>query len=185
MISRVPVMLKRSQHTPVHLLLDDAPYFLTAAIYQKRPLLAMSALKMQLRDLIHEFFEKYRWTLQHWVILDNHYHLLAQSRNGTDLPQIIRGIHVTSAKAIAQATGCAYPVWWNYWDSCLRSEQAYNIRMNYLLYNPVKHGYVTHLHDYPYSSFHEAFEAFGRERLARQFQQYAEYKTELIEEDDF
>ena len=183
MISSLPVMLKRSQHTPAHLLLDHAPYFLTAAIYQKRRLLATPTLKIRLRDTICEFFEKYGWALQHWVILDNHYHLLGQSRNGKDLPQMIRGIHVTSAKAIAQATGCDYPIWWNYWDYCLRSEQEYNIRMNYVLYNPVKHGYVNNLHDYPYSSFHEAFEALGRERLARQFQEYAEYKDVLIEDD--
>ena len=99
------------------------------------------------------------------------------------MPQIIRGIHVISAKAINNATQCGYPVWWNYWDYCLRTEREYYIHMNYLLYNPVKHGYAQNLRDYPYSSFHEAFESLGRDRLVRQFQQYAEYKTTFADDD--
>jgi putative transposase len=39
-------------------------------------------------------------------------------------------------------------------------------RLNYLLMNPLKHGYTRNLHDYPFSSFHQVFADLGRERLA-------------------
>ncbi len=61
-------------------------------------------------------------------------------------------------------------------------------RANYLLYNPVRHGYVGNLRDYPFSSFHELYEKRGRDFLARQFREYPDYKTLVLheaKEDDF
>lgn len=48
----------------------------------------------------------------------------------------------------------ATPHLWNYWDYCPRNEDDYNVRLNYLLWNPVKHGFVERIEDYPYSSYH-------------------------------
>ena len=66
-------MLHRHPHTPAHLALDDAPYFITGAIHQKRPLLREAALKQTLLDELQTRFEACGWRLEHWVILDNHY----------------------------------------------------------------------------------------------------------------
>jgi hypothetical protein len=38
-------MLKKGPHTPAHLFLDNTPYFVTSAIYQKRQLLADDGIK--------------------------------------------------------------------------------------------------------------------------------------------
>ncbi len=54
-------MFKRSLHTPAHLMLDETDYFLTAAIYEKRRLLAQDSLKQQLLALIQESFAKFNW----------------------------------------------------------------------------------------------------------------------------
>lgn len=181
-------MMKQYPHTPNHLFLNDTPYFITAAIYQKRRLMAAETLKTMLRDILKEMFAKYAWQLHHWVILDNHYHLLGQSRKGKDLSKLIRDIHFESALRIQEATGCDKPIWWNYWDYCPRNEREYMIRQTYLLYNPVKHGYVSDLRNYVTSSFHEAFKELGRDGLAEQFRTYSEYKTLRITEaldDDF
>jgi putative transposase len=78
-------MLKKHRHNPAHLYLDDHAYFITAAIYHKRPLLAEPALKDKLLELLQGYFAKHEWELHHWVILDNHYHLLGKSRLGKDL----------------------------------------------------------------------------------------------------
>jgi putative transposase len=79
-------------------------------------------------------------------------------------------------------------VWWNYWDYCPRDEEQYFTRLNYLFYNPVKHGYTSNLHDYVFSSFHEFIEQQGRELLVAQFRNYSGYKTLNLREayqDDF
>jgi putative transposase len=120
--------------------------------------------------------------------LDNHYHVLGRSKKGDDLSSIFRRVHSKAAIFIREQTNCEKPVWWNYWDYCPRSEADYMVRLNYLLNNPLKHGYVTNLQDYPYSSFHQLFEEVGREKLGKQFRDYAGYKTLVLREaydDDF
>ncbi len=180
-------MLKRHKHTPAHLFLDNKAYFITGAIHQKRFLLAAPELKQKLMELIKRYFDHYNWQLHHWVILDNHYHLMGKSREGKDLTAMIQSIHRASAPMIVTATGCEKPVWWNYWDYCPRDEYDYWTRINYLLYNPVKHGYVTDLNDYPFSSFQKSFSEMGRGNLAKQFQKYSGYRNLVLKEadDDF
>ena len=137
---------------------------------------------------IQATFQEFEWRLYHWVILDNHYHLLGQSRKGKDLSEILRRIHGETGKIIRAIANCELPVWWNYWVYCPRNERQYFMRMNYLFYNPAKHGYVTNLQDYEFSSFHQAFATLGRERLSRQFYEFSEYKTLTLreaEDDDF
>jgi putative transposase len=180
--------LKKYRNNPTHLFLDQTPYFVTGAIYGKRPLLADAVLKNQLLLFIQKYFEKYGWELHHWVILDNHYHLLGKSSQGSHLPDIFRAIHSQMAVIIRANTGCETPVWWNYWDYCPRGEADYYIRLNYLLSNPIKHGFVTNLADYPHSSFPAALAEIGREQLAQQFRAYPEYKILKLREacnDDF
>jgi putative transposase len=179
-------MLKKYSHTPAHLLLDGTPYFITGAIYKKRPLLRDTAMKERLHEILHTTFREYGWNLDHWVILDNHYHLLVRSKKGSDLPKMMQRIHAASSKYIGEATSCEKPVWYNYWDYCPRNEHEYYSRLNYLLNNPIKHGYVSNLHDYPHSSFHALFKEWGRERLVEQFRTYpATITLEEAEDDDF
>jgi putative transposase len=175
-------------HNPTHIFADDTPYFITAAIYQKRPLLNSPALKLLLLDRIQSCFAQYQWELHHWVILDNHYHILGKSRVGKDLPKIITNIHAFTGYHIKKISQTQKRVWWNYWDYCPRNERDYNIRLIYLLNNPVKHGYVNDLHNYQFSSFHNALLVQGAETLRRQFKEYPEFRTLTLREaydDDF
>ena len=41
-----------------------------------------------------------------------------------------------------------------YWEHMIRDEDDFNNHMNYIHFNPVKHGLVTNLKDWPYSTFH-------------------------------
>jgi len=181
-------MLKRYLHAPAHLFIDDTIYFITGAIYRKRALLTSPDLKHGLLGLFQGYFDKYGWELRHWVILNNHYHLIGKSRKGKDLSALIRNVHIISAKEIHKATCCEKPVWWNYWDFCPKNEKEYMTRVNYLLFNPVKHGYADNLRDYPFSSFHKLYTERGRDVLVNQFQEYPDYKTLVLheaKEDDF
>jgi putative transposase len=177
-------MLRRHPHTPAHLALDDAPYFITGAIYGKQPLLQSDALKGMLLKEMRQCAEHFGWTLDHWVILDNHYHAILKSRRGADLPVLMRRLHGRTSPVIRKATACPPPIWWNYWDYCPRDECDYLVRLNYLLYNPVKHGCVADLKDYPHSSFHDLLGRLGREGLAERFRAHPEFRT-LDVADDF
>ena len=179
-------MLKKDyKHNPPHIFMDDTPYFITAATYQKRPLLQSPAIKEDLLLCIKNAFTKFKWSLHHWVILDNHYHLLGQSRVGKDLPLLIQQIHSVSGYHINQLAQTPERVWWNYWDYCPRDESDYLLRLNYLLMNPIKHGYTQNLNHYPYSSFHQCLLKAGRESLKQQFKEHKEYNDLHLPEDDF
>ena len=181
-------MLKKYRHAPAHLFLNNTPYFITGAIYLKKHLLQASATKSMLLETIRHIFNRYRWELHHQVILHNHYHLMGKSRNGKDLSKIIRSIHSISAIEIRKVTEYDLNVWWNYWDYCPRDVVDYYNHLNYMFYNPIKHGLVKNLREYPFSSFIELYENVGREKLALQFSEYPDYRTMALdrsEQDNF
>ncbi len=41
-----------------------------------------------------------------------------------------------------------------YWEHMIRDEDDFNRHMNYIHFNPVKHGLVTRVKDWPHSTFH-------------------------------
>jgi len=48
------------------------------------------------------------------------------------------------------------PVWQRrYYEHTIRDEKDFNRRMDYIHYNPVKHGYVKRANDWSFSSFHK------------------------------
>lgn len=177
--------MAKKPHNPPHLFFDNTPYFISSAIYQRRRLLSSPAIKDHLLATIQQSFAEKSWQLNAWVILDNHYHLIVTSQRGKDLSKIISKIHMLSTQFIRSKIVAEKPIWWNYWDYCPRDEKDYFVRLNYLFNNPIKHGYVSNLADYPYSSFHQQFKDQGRENLVRQFKKHAEYKQLHLEEDDF
>ena len=42
-----------------------------------------------------------------------------------------------------------------YWEHTIRDENELNNQINYIPYNPVKHGYAKSVKDWEYSSFHK------------------------------
>jgi putative transposase len=176
-------MLKKNPYAPAHLFIGDSPYFITGVIYQKRPLLASSEIKDCLLATIQQCFAEKDWVLNDGVILDDHYHLLGISKNGADLSRILGKIHMILAKFIVAQLNAEKPVWWGFWDYCPRDDEDCYIRLNYLLNNPVGHGYVADLNDYAYSSFHQLLAIQGREILVQQFKEYPDYKNLVLDED--
>jgi len=41
-----------------------------------------------------------------------------------------------------------------YWEHLIRDEADYRAHLDYIHYNPVKHGWVKQVKDWPYSTFH-------------------------------
>ena len=172
----------------MHYYLDDTPYFITAATYKHQKLLD-AEIKGLLRDLLQSVFAEYGWRLDHWVILDDHYHLLGSSRRGRDLPRIIGKVHNQSAQQVnlrhPPSRRLHAEVWCNYWDYCPRDERDYRVRLCYLLDNPVKHGYVRNLHLWPWSSFGTLFEREEDAGMRRMFREHRAYRDLRLPEDDF
>ncbi len=41
-----------------------------------------------------------------------------------------------------------------YWEHLIRDQADFNAHMDYVHFNPVKHGWVEQVSDWPYSTFH-------------------------------
>ena len=150
-------IFKRAPHNPPHLFLPNAIYMLTASIYQKEPLIASSKRKMEWVGAFYKAAEIYGWQIIAWAILHNHYHAVLQSpEDSGTLSKFIGSYHKFTARQWNDEDNATErKVWWNYWDTCIRSESDYYTRLRYVFWNPVKHGLVSVPEEYKFSNYQE------------------------------
>jgi len=151
-------ILKFGNHTPAHLYTSNATYMLTASIYDTEHLMKTDTRKVQWRDSFHKAAEIYQWKIIAWVVLSNHYHAILRSPGdpGKSIDKFVRSYHKFTARKWNDEDGKAgRPVWWNYFDTCINDRQEFFAKLNYVHWNPVKHGYVKRPEDYPFSSYRD------------------------------
>ena len=139
-------------------------YFFTVVTAQRRPLFAERANI----DLLHTAFRQIRqqrpFQIDAIVVLPEHLHCIWSLPAGDAdfstrwrliktwftkhcdprlrVPQVTTGNRQTSG------------IWQQrYWEHAIRDEGDYRRHVEYIHYNPVKHGYVARAGDWPYSSF--------------------------------
>jgi putative transposase len=60
----------------------------------------------------------------------------------------------------SRAARCERGVWQRrFWEHAIRDEADYSAHLDYIHYNPVKHGHTVKVVDWPYSSFHRFLRA--------------------------
>jgi len=161
------------EHHPYHLYLDDTIYFLTSSIYQSQHLLNTSAKKQLVFESIRQYFTKYCFKLYAWVILDNHYHIEFKTRIGRDLQKALQFIHGgCSFKINGWDNKRGRKIFQNYWDHCIRDAKDFYNHFNYIHQNPVKHGYVKNIEDYPFSSYQYWSKKKGVEWIKSLYREY-------------
>ena len=152
---------------PTHWFVDDTYYFLTASTHYSQHHLDSDEHKAAFRDILWSLAYELGLTIDAWVVLDNHYHLLFHLLKGLNLQAFVKRLHGGTAVKFNQLSNTpGRKVWHNYWDRCIRSERDYWTRFNYIHYNPIKHGYVTRMSDYPFSSIRFYEQAMGLDWLA-------------------
>jgi putative transposase len=152
---------KTYNHNPPHLFRNSAKYFITASTYRKEKYLRKNQTKYIVLNSIKFGFNRYDWLLEDWVILDNHYHLMVQAKeNANKLPKIINDIHkFTTLKLKKEFSELRKKqrIWYNYWDTCITYEKSYFARLNYIWFNPVKHGYTNDPANWKFGSYFERY----------------------------
>jgi len=149
---------KTAPHTPAHLFRAGAIYIVTGATYEKRPHMQADARKQQWHSSFRRAAEIYDWAIIAWVVLNNHYHVIvrAPEKSAENLSKFVASYHkFTSRQWNDEDSKSGRQVWWNYWDTCIRSEPDYLARLNYVHWNPVKHGVVNRPDAYSHSSYRE------------------------------
>jgi putative transposase len=172
-------------HRPPHIFDDNTLYFMTASTLNHVHILKPIGHKEQFQRELFELAPQFGLDLHAWVILDNHYHLLCYLADGLVLPNFIKKLHRRTAIYFNQQDKQpGRKVWYNYWDRYIRGERDYWQRFNYIHYNPIKHGYVQKLRDWPFSSLLHYLESEGLEWLDDCWRRYSVKEVEL-EDDDF
>ncbi len=165
--------MRPTTHHPPHIYMDDTWYMITSSVYGGRCLLRPNGYKDLVRDHLKILVVEFKLILAAWVILDNHSHILVKSKVGAQISRFVGRWHGrTSFEINALDDSRGRQVWHNYWDTCIRSEADYWTRFNYIHYNPIKHGYVKKLEDWPFSSYRYYLERKGETWLLDVFERY-------------
>jgi putative transposase len=141
-------------HAPTHRLIERGTYMVTAGTYLKHPLLNTPARLSLVRDMLFELAEKYKWQLQAWAILRNHYHFVASSSEPPDsLKTLIARLHEYSSKKLNRLDATTgRKVWHNYWDTHITHQTSFFSRLRYVHQNPVHHGVAENASSYEWCS---------------------------------
>ncbi|MBS4097281.1 MAG: transposase [Sulfuricella sp.] len=99
-----------------------------------------------------------------WVVLPEHMHCVWTLPEGdADYPARWRAIKIAFVKALpfveprsaVRVAKGERGIWQRrYWEHTIRDERDYAAHLDYVHFNPVKHGHAAQVADWPYSSFH-------------------------------
>lgn len=144
---------------------DSQCYFFTVVSYARRPILCDEIIRVALRQAIQEVKQQYDFTINAWVLLPDHMHTI------WTLPEYDTNYSRRWAlikRKVSQQCGKYYAlnhqgyakrhealIWQRrFWEHAIRNEIDFIQHMNYVHFNPVKHGLVQQVIDWQYSTFH-------------------------------
>ena len=169
---------KNPFHSPPHKVSDETSlYLITAACFEHRSIIGYSESRLSqfstaLCDLIAERCSQ----IFAWVVLPNHYHFLAQIGELKLLFLELGKLHGrTSFEWNGEESMRGRQVWCKAAETAMKSEGHFFAALNYVLNNPVHHGYCTKWPDWPYCSANDYLENMGRERALSIWQNYPLY----------
>ena len=140
-------------------------YFFTVVSYRRQQILCHENVRTALRDGVRA---THPFTIDAWVLLPDHLHCIwtlpeEDSDFGKRWGMIKRYVTKRCSPAFHQdkwMTGSKHrrnesTLWQRrFWEHLIRDEQDYETHMNYIHYNPVKHGLATKVSNWEYSTFH-------------------------------
>ena len=143
-------------------------YFFTVNLFQRDSHLLVDNID-NLRESIRTVRNKKPFHIDGWVVLPDHMHCIwTLPDSDADYPSRWKAIKTAFAKSIPkienrstiQLARGERAIWQRrYWEHTIRDEADYAAHMDYLHINPLKHGLVHSVADWPYSSFHRLVNA--------------------------
>ena len=134
---------------------DNCWVFLTLATAARRPWIEQATVKRLLLDAFRDAKRRHHFRHLAHVILDDHIHWLLIAERGSTVPEIVSAFK----REVCFSRHHQNLPWKNLWqpryyDHILRNDRDLFRHLDYIHYNPVKHGYVAMACQYRWSSFH-------------------------------
>lgn len=143
-------------------------YFFTVVTHRRQKFLCNDAVRIALRAGIRDVQQKYPFTIDGWVLLPNHLHCIwTLPEDDADFgmrwamikrfvtKQCGSGLYCDDWMSESKRKRNESTLWQRrFWEHQIRDDADYETHMDYLHYNPVKHGLVKQVKDWPHSKFH-------------------------------
>ena len=136
--------------------LPNAIVFITQVVDGRTPIFADPAQVALLRTVLHIAQEKHPFAMLGYVFLPDHFHLLIKPVPEVTHSQIMLSVKPNFTVAYKKTCGVQGQMrFWQqrYWDHMIRDEADLARHLDYIHYNPVKHGYVTRPEEWADSSY--------------------------------
>jgi putative transposase len=142
-------------------------YFFTLVTYYRAPILTAPASRNLLRVAWLNVQDRYPFTTLAVCLLPDHLHTLWRLPDGDqnyslrwrEIKRIFTQNYLESIgpgepRSASRVKRGEAAIWQRrFWEHTLRDEEDLNRHMDYIHYNPVKHGLVGRVGDWPWSSF--------------------------------
>jgi putative transposase len=146
------------------LYIPGGTYFFTLVSYHRKPIFTDDGRVEQLRRSFREVKAKRPFDLLAAVVLPDHLHCLWRLPEGdADFSTRWQMVKADFSRHIPTKTrkNGAKTVWQpRFYDHCIRDENDFHKHLDYIHYNPVKHGLASTPGEWPHSSY-SRFEALG------------------------
>lgn len=141
-------------HAPPHPFREAGSYLITAAIFEHAHVMVSPERRTEFQAMLLEGFRAIRAEIIGWVVLENHYHVLANVAGLDLVSSALKQVHGSSSRQWNLQDGLTgrRKVWYYFFDRLMRSETQLSQTLSYIHHNLVKHGYVHDAYDWPWSS---------------------------------
>ena len=134
--------------------------FFTVVTHQRIKILSLPEHISRLKSSFDKVMKKHPYTMEAFVILPDHIHCLwrmpPSDSNYSIRWRLIKGYFSNGFNDPVNKRG-EKQIWQRrFWEHLLRDDEDWRRHMDYIHYNPVKHGYVENPGDWPHSSFRQA-----------------------------
>jgi putative transposase len=149
-----------------------ASYFFTVVSYRRRPILCEAPVRVALRHAILEVRARRPFSIDAWVLLPDHLHCLWTLPPGdadfsTRWSLIKRRVSILCGRHYRRAEWLTASKKKHrestlrqrrYWEHQIRNDVDFARHVDYIHYNPVKHGHSRTPQEWPYSTLHRYVE---------------------------
>ena len=143
--------------------LAGATYFFTVNLRDRQSHLLVDEIVL-LRRTVMRVREIMPFHIDAWVVLPDHMHcLLTLPKDDGNFPKrwqaikmgLSRGIEPGEKLSKSRVVRGERGIWQRrYWEHTVRDERDFTAHMDYIHFNPVKHGLVERVADWEFSTFH-------------------------------
>jgi putative transposase len=129
-------------------------YFITNVTFGRSPILTKNV--RLLTNAIMSARVKTPFELLAWVIIPDHFHFVI-GPSSWDISKLLQTIKMSFGASYRKQVGISSGrVWQNrFWDHIIRDQEDLNRHLDYVHYNPVKHGLAQSAFDWKWSSIHD------------------------------